>query len=45
MGVEKVERGYVREEEIKMMVKKKMVWEGVEEVRELLVFWCLWGLG
>ena len=42
--LEKVDRGYLTEDEIKLILKKKMVSERLEHVRDLFVFSCFCGL-
>ena len=42
--LEKVDRGYLTEDEIKIILKKKMVSERLEHVRDLFVFSCFCGL-
>ena len=41
---EKVDRGYLTEDEIKIILKKKMVSERLEHVRDLFIFACFTGL-
>ena len=40
----KVDRGYLSEDEIKIILKKKMVSERLENVRDLFIFSCFTGL-
>ena len=42
--LEKVDRGYLTEDEIKIILKKKMVSERLENVRDLFIFSCFTGL-
>ena len=42
--LEKVDRGYLTEDEIKIILKKKMVSERLEHVRDLFIFSCFTGL-
>ena len=42
--LEKVDRGYLSEDEIKIILKKKMVSERLENVRDLFIFSCFTGL-
>ena len=42
--LEKVDRGYLTEDEIKIILKKKMVSERLEHVRDLFIFACFTGL-
>ena len=42
--LEKVDRGYLTEDEIKIILKKKMVSERLEHVRDLFIFSCFSGL-
>ena len=42
--LEKVDRGYLTEDEIKIILKKKMVSERLEHVRDLFIFSCFCGL-
>ena len=42
--LEKVDRGYLTEDEIKIILKKKMVSERLEHVRDLFVFSCFCSL-
>ena len=39
-----MDRGYLTEDEIKIILKKKMVSERLEHVRDLFVFSCFCGL-
>ena len=38
--MKKVDRGYLTEDEIKIILKKKMVSERLEHVRDLFIFSC-----
>ena len=38
--LEKVDRGYLSEDEIKIILKKKMVSERLEQVRDVFIFSC-----
>ena len=42
--LEKVDRGYLTEDEIKIILKKRMVSERLEHVRDLFIFACFTGL-
>ena len=42
--LEKVDRGYLTEDEIKIILKKKMVSERLEQVRDVFIFSCFSGL-
>ena len=42
--MKKVDRGYLTEDEIKIILKKKMVSERLEHVRDLFIFSCFTGL-
>ena len=42
--LEKVDRGYLSEDEIKIILKKKMVSERLEQVRDVFIFSCFSGL-
>ena len=42
--LEKVDRGYLTEDEIKIILKKKMVSERLENVKDLFIFSCFTGL-
>ena len=42
--LEKVDRGYLTEDEIKIILKKKMASERLEHVRDLFIFSCFCGL-
>ena len=42
--LEKVDRGYLTEDEIKIILKKEMVSERLEHVRDLFIFACFTGL-
>ena len=42
--LEKVDRGYLTEDEIKVILKKKMVSERLEQVRDVFIFSCFCGL-
>lgn len=42
--LEKVDRGYLTEEEITIILKKKMVSERLEQVRDVFIFSCFCGL-
>ena len=42
--LEKVDRGYLTEDEIKIILKKKMVSKRLEHVRDLFIFACFTGL-
>ena len=42
--LEKVDRGYLSEDEIKIILKKKMVSERLENVRDLFIFSCFTGI-
>ena len=42
--LEKVDRGYLTEDEIKIILKKKMVSERLEKVRDVFIFSCFSGL-